>query len=93
MLRALPDGSTPIPTFETTTSENTFWTPEIFDLATNTFVVVSELDAVTFTACTVALDRVAVFMEVMFAFVANIFENGTVTFPIPTVEELAKMFP
>jgi hypothetical protein len=68
-------------------------TPDTFELVTSTLVVVSAFEAVTFTACMVVATRAVVFTEVMFAFVANIFENGTVTFPIPTVEELAKMFP
>jgi hypothetical protein len=92
-LRALADGFIPIPTFEVTTSENTFWTPETLEFVETTLVVVSALEAVTFPACAVVPTRDVMFTEVMFAFVANIFENGTVTFPIPAVEEPAKMFP
>jgi hypothetical protein len=92
-LRALADGAIPIPTFDVTTSEKTFWIPETLEFVEMTLVVVRAFEAETFTACMVAPNRVAVFMEVMFAFVANIFANGTVTFPIPTAEELAKMFP
>jgi hypothetical protein len=89
----LADGAIPIPTFETTTSENIFITPETFEFIETTFVVVSEFEAVTLATCMLVDARDVVFTEVTFAFVANIFANGTVTFPIPTVEELANMFP
>jgi hypothetical protein len=89
----LADAAIPIPIFEVTTSDMVLVIPDEFELITSTFVVVRALEAVTFAACTVVPTRDVVFTEVIFAFVANIFENGTVTFPIPTVEELAKMFP
>ena len=65
----------------------------MLDLIAKTLVVVREFEAVTFTDCMVAATRAVVLTEVIFAFVENMFANGTVTFPIPTVEELANMFP